>query len=156
MIQTQQPERGAMYCRSTGQRLGPRQRINPTNGAPVAVAVFDDGTSLSLTGDTVVGRSPQQDARVSKGQAGAIIITSQAPHRISRCHLLLRVTHWDVEVIDLGSRNGTWLSSVDGDWARIVPGLGHNVGDGQAVRFGSRCFAMHYLQRNQRAQQVQN
>lgn len=139
------PMNEALYCRSTGRRLAPAHGLEPTSGAPIAVAVLDDGTSLPLFGDAVLGRSPDLDHRVRQGVADALTITD--PRRqLSRCHALLRVDRWRVETIDLGSRNGTAVMAADGEWERLLPGIGTPVRDGQQIRLASRILTIFHLQ----------
>lgn len=145
---TRGPRRGALYCRSTGRRLSPRQGDERLAGSPVAVVVLDDGTTAPIMGDTLVGRMPTSDQRFSRGAAAAIVVEDPGQH-ISRCHLLLRISQWDVQVIDLGSRNGTWVLDEHGDWNQLLPGIAHHTMRGQAIRFGMRCLTLHHLQRDQ-------
>lgn len=134
----------ALFCRSTGRRLAPRQSLLTASGAPRAVAVFDDGQSLSLIGNSVFGRSPHRDLRVVA--LGATPVTVDDPsNEISRCHLLLRFQRWRIEVIDLGSSNGTSISGPGGQWQPVTPGLGATIDDGQEVRMASRVFTVHFL-----------
>lgn len=134
----------ALYCRRTGRRLAPRQALESVSGTPRAVAVFDDGLSLSLFGDSVFGRDPNRDLRVV--ELGAAPVPVEDPTRqISRCHVLLRFQRWQIEVIDLGSRNGTSISAPGGLWQPVIPGLGARIDDGQQVRLASRVFTVHFL-----------
>lgn len=139
------PMSEALYCRSTGRRLAPDQGLEPARGAPIAVAVLDDGESVPLFGDAVLGRSPELDARVRNGSAAPIAISDPSA-QLSRCHVLLRADRWEVEVIDLGSRNGTALLAADGGWDRIMPGIGTALVDGQQIRLASRVITIYHLQ----------
>lgn len=138
--------REALYCRSTGQRLAPDEGLEPAAGSPIAIAVFDDGNAIPLFGDSLLGRTPELDRRVLTGSAEAIVVEDPS-RQISRCHVLLRFRQWDIEVIDLGSRNGTSVSTSDGDWIDVVPGLGNRMVDGQRVRLASRTITIHHLRR---------
>ena len=133
-----------LYCRSTGRRLAPEQARQPAPGMAKAVAVFDDGVSLSLLGDSLLGRTPHLDRRVRSMTAAPVAI-EDATQQISRCHVLLRFQGRQIDVIDLGSRNGTAVLGVDGEWHPVVPGLGVRIGDGQRIRIAERVFAVHVL-----------
>ncbi len=136
----------ALYCRRTGRRLAPDDGRTPGVGDDVAIVVVDDGTTVPIDGDVVIGRDPAADRRVAAGTAVALELVD--PERqVSRCHLLLRVRAWSVEVIDLGSSNGTALGEDDGSWTALVPGLGHEVPDGRPIRLGRRTLTVHRLQR---------
>ena len=145
------PMNEALYCRATGRRLSPVAGLEPAAGAPIAVAVFDDGESVPLFGDTVLGRSPELDPRVRRGEATPLTLDDPTAE-MSRCHALLRVNRWEVEVIDLGSRNGTALQMVGADsaadptWRRIMPGLAASITDGQPILLASRVISIYHLQ----------
>lgn len=143
---TQQPPLPleALYCRATGRRLAPAQGRAPTDGSPIAVGVFDDGVSISFAGDSVIGRLPGADTRVRAGTAHPVALHDPS-RELSRCHVLIRVDRWRVEVVDLGSRNGTAVSTPDGRWRPVLPGIGEVVVDGQQIRLASRVLTVHHL-----------
>ena len=119
----------ALYCRSTGRRLAPAAALEPAEGSPIAIAVFHDGRTIPLSGD-------------------AAAITLDDPTRqLSRCHVLLRVDRWQIEVIDLGSRNGTAICDEDGHWHSLMPGIGTTLEDGQLVGLASSVMRVHRLVR---------
>jgi hypothetical protein len=134
----------ALYCRRTGRRLPPQLALEEVSDAPRAVAVFDDGLSLSLFGDSVFGRDPHRDLRVVALGAAPVTVTDPTK-QISRCHVLLRFQRWQIEVIDLGSSNGTSISAPGGQWEPVVPGVGARIDNGQQVRMASRVFTVHFL-----------
>ena len=134
----------ALYCRSTGRRLPPRQALEVAPGVARAVAVFEDGLSLSLSGDSLIGRSPHRDRRVIAGTAAPVVVDDPTK-RISRCHLLLRFLEQQIQVVDLGSCNGTAVRGPDAQWHEVVPGIGTRINDGQRVRIASRVFRIHSL-----------
>jgi hypothetical protein len=70
---------------------------------------FDDGTSAELDLDLVVGREPQFDPDVVSGSARPVLLTD-TEGVISRRHLRIVLSGWDVQVVDLGSANGTFVS----------------------------------------------
>lgn len=136
----------ALYCRSTGRRLAPRTALSPNSGSPVAVAVFHDGTTVPLIGDSVLGRFPNLDQRVIDGYAAPITLADPT-RQLSRCHALLRVQRWQIDVVDLGSRNGTALADATGHWHNVMPGIGTVIDDGQLLRLGSSVMRIHRLVR---------
>ena len=136
----------ALYCRSTGRRLAPAAALEPAEGSPIAIAVFHDGRTIPLFGDTILGRAPDLDRRVISGDAAAITLDDPT-RQLSRCHVLLRVDRWQIEVIDLGSRNGTAIRDEDGSWHSLMAGLGTVVEDGQLVRLASSVVRIHRLVR---------
>lgn len=140
--------RHVLYCPHTGRRINPSQGAEPPARAPVAVVVFDRGETLPVTRDTLFGRSPYVDRKVLSNQRDSVLV-ADADDAVSRCHLLLRVRQWNIEAIDLGSRNGT-LSQTAGDgWQRLVPGVPYQVADGQRLRIGSRVLTVHLTARHE-------
>ncbi|MEM1332079.1 MAG: FHA domain-containing protein [Actinomycetota bacterium] len=137
--------RELLYCRTTGRRLAPTTGGTPPTGSPSAVLVIDDGSAVPLVGDAVLGRTPELDRHVVAGRARPVLLADPT-HELSRCHALLRVGGWRVEVIDLGSRNGTRV--FDGERrTRVMPGLGHRLHDGDQITLGSRSATIHLLRR---------
>jgi len=135
-----------MYCPRTGTRLSPTDGNVPSAGTAVAVVVFDNGTTLSVRRHTTMGRAPETDRFVTSQERAGIRV-EDPDESMSRAHLLLRVTDWEVEVIDLGSRNGTFVQMGDGVWRRLMPGLAYRVADGQVVRLGGRSFSLYHSTR---------
>ena len=66
---------------------------------------------------TVVGREPR-----AQGPDAALIAPKGATGNISRLHAEIRVREWTVEVVDLGSTNGTRVSNPIGDPVQLEPG----------------------------------
>lgn len=146
------PTRDALYSRSTGRRLDPSDAHNPLTGRPVAVLVLDDGTSTALVGTSVIGRDPTSDRRVRHAGASPLAVDDESK-LISRRHVMIRVSGWQIEVIDLGSRNGTFVEDESGTWVRCTPGLGRRIGARGCVRIGTTTMTIHHLGRAGRAPQ---
>ena len=72
--------------------------------------------------------APDDGARIAVGTAAdnALVLTDQA---VSRYHLELHRTPAGVEVIDLGSRNGTWVGGVRITRAVVPAGTQLRIGD---------------------------
>ena len=138
--------REVLYCRATGRRIPPERGRAVQAGSPIAIAVLDDGSSMPIFGDTVLGREPTIDRHVRSGQAEAWALRDPR-HEVSRCHLLLRRRGRRLEAVDLGSRNGTALAGADGAWRPTMPGIGEPIVDRQQLRLGLRTITIHYVQR---------
>ncbi len=138
--------RHALYCPQTGRRLAPERGMAPPEGTAIAVVVFEDGETISVHKDVLLGRSPELDPAVVAGDRDAVTIVDPTK-ATSRSHLLLRQHNWDLHAVDLGSRNGTLVLSENGEWLRLTPGLAHPIADGQRLRIGSRTVAVHYTAR---------
>jgi len=131
----------ALYCSRSGVRLSPEAGARRPNDTPVAVIVCDDGVTVPVFGDTMIGREPDHDHRVTSGEWASIRLTDPDA-QLSRSHLLIRVKEWNLELIDLGSTNGTLTETPDG-WQRLLPGRPQPVRDGQRFRLGNRTLSIH-------------
>jgi hypothetical protein len=120
----------SMAQRTAVSRLGPRP--------PLGVVLVDDGTTFRLDADYVVGRDPYQDPEVGAGRARPLRITD-AMSGVSRRHLRLALSGWNVQVVDLESANGTYVAA-PGDTGphRIAAGVPVNLRPGSRITFGQR------------------
>ncbi|MGF1596840.1 MAG: protein kinase [Acidimicrobiales bacterium] len=95
-------------CWASGEIRGSAGPWVPQRGhrPPLGVFIFDDGRSYVLAWDTVLGRQPDTDLRVSEGRAAPLALEGELT--MSRAHLAIELRDWDVFVTDL-SANGTRL-----------------------------------------------
>lgn len=101
----------ARSCRQCGIRLDQPPRNFQRRPRPsLGVLVLDDGARFPLDGDYVVGREPTFDSDVIDGRARPLRI-NDPNGTVSRLHLRISLTGWQVEVSDLGSANGSLLQS---------------------------------------------
>jgi hypothetical protein len=118
--------------RAGGLVVGPR----PTLG----LLVFDDGTAHVVDGGYLVGRMPEVDDRVRSGELRPIVLEDRAGS-VSRVHAEIRVSGWDVVVVDTGSRNGTYVCGPDENaWTELPPRRSRRLQPGARVRLGARVF----------------
>jgi hypothetical protein len=91
-----------------------QQTLNLVSGErpSLGVLVLDDGATFLLDGDYVVGREPTLDGDVLAGRARPLVVTD-ATEIVSRSHLGVRLSGWDVTVCDRGSANGSTIRSPD-------------------------------------------
>ena len=75
---------------------------------PLGVLALDDGSAFVLDTGYVLGREPQQDPEVLAGSARPLKITD-ADGVVSRRHVRVSLVGWDIQVVDLGSANGTFV-----------------------------------------------
>jgi hypothetical protein len=89
--------------------------------APVlAVLRASNGTTVDVVGSVLVGRAPASDrARVPDP---ALLTVTSPSHDISRTHLEVFASGWDVGVTDLNSTNGTVLVAPDASIRTMDPG----------------------------------
>ncbi len=129
------------YCSVCGiSMLQQTLRLQKGPRPPLGVFVYDDGAAFSADADYVIGRQPDSDERVARGEARPMIVTD--PQRsTSRVHAEIRLSGWDVTVVDRGSANGTWvLRAGASEWQRLAAGTPAVVPTGARVRVGQRHF----------------
>lgn len=131
----------SLYCTICGiSMLQQTARLVRRARPPLGVLVWDNGDTVSLTTDLVVGRHPYGHELVTSGQARAYEVIDGA-ERLSRSHLAVHLEGWDVRVDDLGSTNGTIVStSTTKTHERLVPGRVLQLNDGDTVWMGARSF----------------
>jgi hypothetical protein len=100
-------------CATCGAPLGghpPTLREGPR--PPLGVITLDDGSAYLLDLGYVLGREPQHDPEVVAGGARPLKVTDP-DGVVSRRHLRIALVGWDIQVIDLGSANGTFVQYPD-------------------------------------------
>ena len=82
----------------------------PADVAPVAIGVLvlDDGSAFQLDQDYLIGREPQADPSVAAGVARPLRL-ADPDGLVSRRHVRITVAGSEVQVVDLGSANGTFI-----------------------------------------------
>ena len=110
---------GAARCRvCTG--LIPAQPSSAVEPPVLAVLRASNGQTVDVVGSVLVGRAPSRD-RARVGDPTLLTVTSPS-HDISRTHLEVFGSGWDVGVTDLHSTNGTVLVAPDGSIRTMEPG----------------------------------
>jgi hypothetical protein len=126
-------------CRACGAPLDrdlPREtRPRP----PLGILITDDGRVFTVTDDVVIGREPGQAPDVKAGRARPLVLRD-AEQSTSRVHAHLRLSGWSIDVVDLGSANGTFLSRSGsaGPWVPILQEPGTPLAPGDRLRLGRR------------------
>ncbi|HEY0238154.1 MAG TPA: FHA domain-containing protein, partial [Friedmanniella sp.] len=110
---------GAARCRvCTG--LIPTQPPQSVPTPVLAVLRSSNGQTVDMVGSVLVGRAPSRDrARV---EDPTLLTVTSPSHDISRTHLEVFASGWDVGVTDLHSTNGTVLVAPDGSIRTMDPG----------------------------------
>ncbi|MEV7967641.1 FHA domain-containing protein [Sphaerisporangium sp. NPDC088356] len=125
------------YCAVCGIALVQRTLV-PYKGErpPLGVLLLDDGLTLRLDSDYLLGRDPERAPEVTSGEARPARVTSP-DGSVSRRHLRVRLEGWDVNLIDLGSVNGTQVQPPgDPNFYDIPPNEPVPVLPGTTVRIG--------------------
>jgi hypothetical protein len=131
-----------LFCNLCGIRMAERtgvfiEGVRP----PLGLLVFDNGATVSLDMDYLLGREPETDDRVTAGQLRPLLVVDQTGG-VSRHHAEIRLEGWDVVLVDIGSANGTLVAPPGAPaWSSLVPHQPVRLVPGIAVRIGSRQFA---------------
>jgi hypothetical protein len=108
----------ARYCALCGIAMTQSdQAKHEAPRPPLGFLLLDDGSAFRLDVDYVVGREPHQDPEVLGGSVRPLRI-NDAEGIVSRRHARISLVGWDVQVVDLGSANGTYLA-YPGDAQRV-------------------------------------
>jgi len=125
------------YCAVCGIALVQRTLV-PYKGPrpPLGVLLLDDGLTLRLDTDYLVGRDPERAPEVADGSVRAAKVTSP-DGSVSRRHLRVALDGWDVNLVDLGSVNGTQIQPPgDPNFYDIPPNEPVAILPGTTVRIG--------------------
>ena len=140
---------GAHYCSACGIKMGVHRTLVAVDGErpPLGVLVFDDGVTISVNHDLVIGREPEVEDTVRGGAAQPVRV-EDASQSVSRAHLRVELQEWDAYVVDLGSSNGTRVRRQEGeDWIELTPQDRQLIETGSVVMLGERemRFAQHHV-----------
>ena len=139
----------ALYCSSCGIKMGVHRTLVVVDGPrpPLGVLVLDDGATIPVQHDMVIGRDPSVDPLVVGGMARSIRIEDETSS-VSRAHLLITIDQWEVLLADRGSANGTAVRSGDGDeWRQLSASERVGISTGTQIRIGERLllFDQHHV-----------
>ncbi|MFD0360764.1 FHA domain-containing protein [Nocardia sp. GCM10030253] len=104
---------------------------------PLGLLLLDDGTSIVLDTDCVLGREPEHADAVARGARPIRLADSSGG--MSRAHAEIRLVNWDVTVVDHGSANGTFVRRPgQQEWTRTIQGHPTTLVAGAQVLLGGR------------------
>lgn len=117
----------------------PPDRDSPSSPAmhpSAGTLVFEDGATVTLDGDVVLGRRPERHELVEGGQARALVI-HDPENVLSSAHAVIRIQGDEVLVTDLDSLNGTHVAAPEArDWTKLEPGAPYPMNDGYRMLLG--------------------
>lgn len=112
----------------------------PAPGPSLGALILEDGTTLPVDGDYVIGRDPEQDQSVAARTARPLRITD-AKHTVSRVHARIHLDQGQVLITDLGSANGTHVQARDGQMPLLLePHVPVPVVPGARIFVGAPCL----------------
>ena len=101
--------------------------------------IRDDGAVFSLGAGYVLGAAPETDPTVTGGLALPLALRGPGSDRISSSHAELRLSGWDVTVMDRGSSAGTFiLGPGEQQWTPLAPYQGQVLAPGTHVACAQR------------------
>ncbi|MDH5519695.1 MAG: FHA domain-containing protein [Acidimicrobiia bacterium] len=133
------------YCMVCGMSLlhltpHPVVRPRPTLG----FIVFDDGASFGLDRSYVIGREPS----LGDNPDAELLVIHDNNDTLSRTHAELRLDGWTVQIVDLGSTNGTYVWDSQNDrWNQLTAGHPIELQSGETVALGRRTFVFESVSR---------
>ena len=127
----------ARFCATCGVSMAQSSILVVDGPRPsLGVLVFGDGVSVPLDRPVVVGRNAETDPRVRSGAACGLTLGDRSGH-LSRLHAELLLDGWDVQLVDRGSTNGTFVYDDERrSWQRLPPQRAHLLKPGGSLAFG--------------------
>jgi hypothetical protein len=124
---------------ATGGLAVDRQE-EPGPRPPIGLLVFDDGATYTVDAEYLMGRMPEADPRVASGELRSLALEDSSG-AVSRVHAQIVVNGWEALLVDVGSRNGTFVSPPgEQGWTQLPAGETHRLVPGTRVRIGGRSF----------------
>lgn len=98
---------------------------------------LDDGRPVTVIGPVLLGRNPQPDPGEEHAQ---LIKIADQTRTVSKTHLRISVDDTGLYVTDLGSTNGSTVTTIDGVSRRCPAGDRVRVSEGNIVSIGDHWF----------------
>ena len=108
---------------------------------PLGWLLLDNGFTFLLDEDLVIGREPGSSGGGRAGSPKPIRVQDETG-QLSRRHVEILLVEWTVQLVDLGSANGTFVAdpSSGNREVRLLPHRPHVLVPGSHVRIGGRHF----------------
>lgn len=124
----------APACRVCGSALTDNFGRGPR--PPLGRLLCNDGASVVVDRDYIIGRKPEEAPEVVAGVCAALAVP-QNEMGVSRVHCEIRISLWSVLLTDRNSANGTFIRPVGvSDWIRLEPGHTVQVVPGSGISVG--------------------
>jgi hypothetical protein len=134
----------APYCADCGASLSAQEGQSVWRPRPsIGVLVFDDGQTIPLDIDLVIGRQPDRDDAVRAGKARPLAV-EDGESAVSRVHAVITLSGWDAVITDRGSANGTYIAPPEATvWTPLEPNQPAPLVSGTRVQVGKRTFVFN-------------
>lgn len=125
------------FCTVCGMPVDQTQVVIEVIRPPLGMLVLDDGMTFMLAADAVLGRDPEFSEAAQRGLVPLKVDDTSGG--MSRAHAEIRLTNWDVTLVDRGSTNGT-RTRLPGyrDWVRLTPNQPMILVPGTEILIGNR------------------
>ncbi|HLV36707.1 MAG TPA: FHA domain-containing protein [Spirillospora sp.] len=135
---------GYMFCEDCGEELSLVESVPQSGASPSqnGIAVISlrlpeagDEILLQLDSRNIIGRADDDRLR----QPDIDLNLYQAyEHGVSTLHAVIELTDEGVQIVDIGSTNGTWVNG-----RRLVPNQLYPLNDDDEIRFGRLVTHIH-------------
>jgi len=134
----------APYCAQCGTSLSSTESQSVWRPRPpIGVLVFDDGQTIPVDIDLVIGRQPDRDDAVRAGNARPLPV-EDGESAVSRVHAVITLDGWDAVITDRGSANGTYIAPPEATvWTALEPHQPAPLTSGTRVQVGKRTFVFN-------------
>jgi len=112
----------ALYCCCCGTSLvHSPHRVHRGRRPPLGTLIFDNGSLHPVDSD--------------------LLLRSPSTGRLALCHARIELRDWHVQVVDLGSQEGTYVAGPGvAVWRRIRPGVPERLCSGTRIRIGEHAL----------------
>ncbi|MEM8926036.1 MAG: FHA domain-containing protein [Actinomycetota bacterium] len=135
----------AQFCQACGiNMVHVTHNLVPGPRPTLGFVVFDDGSTFGLNRSYLVGREPGDPADPHM----APLTIQDNNETLSRRHAEIRLVDWTVQLVDLGSTNGSfiWDTAME-HWNQIAPNQPVDLSPGDTVALGRRTFVFESVTR---------
>lgn len=135
----------AQFCQACGiNMVHVTHNLVPGPRPTLGFVVFDDGSTFGLNRSYLIGREPGEP----DDPLCAPLTIQDNNETLSRRHAELRLVEWTVQLVDLGSTNGSfiWDNQLE-HWNQIAPHQPVNLAPGDTVALGRRTFVFESVTR---------
>lgn len=130
---------GSSRCARCGRPIAPGAPAATGPRPPVGILLADDGSVWELDKTYLIGADPSSDPEVQAGNSRSIALRAGANHTMAPVQAELRVSGWNVYLVDRGAPGGTYWQGPSGQgWAQLSPNEQKELPAGSHLSCGGR------------------